>query len=67
MPAAETAAEDEGWLIGYVYDASTTRSDLVIIDAHDFAVGAAGQPIPLPRSAARRPHLGCLSARLRHR
>ena len=30
------AGEDDGWLIGYVYDATTDRSDLVILDAHDF-------------------------------
>jgi len=36
VPAAPDAGEDEGWLMGYVYDGSTDSSDLVILDAHDF-------------------------------
>jgi carotenoid cleavage oxygenase len=37
VPADEaTAGEDEGWLMGYVYDRSTDTSDLVVLDAHDF-------------------------------
>jgi carotenoid cleavage dioxygenase len=32
--------EDDGWLVGYVYDAATDRSDLVILDAHDFSAPA---------------------------
>jgi carotenoid cleavage dioxygenase len=35
VPASETAGEDEGWLMGYVYDTARGASDLVIIDAHD--------------------------------
>jgi carotenoid cleavage dioxygenase len=38
VPADEAAGEDEGWLMGYVYDAATDTSDLVILDAHDFGV-----------------------------
>ena len=38
VPAADDAGEDEGWLMGYVYDRSVDRSELVILDAHD--VGA---------------------------
>lgn len=30
-------AEDEGWLMTFVYDAATTRSELVIVDATDMA------------------------------
>ncbi len=33
------AAEDAGWVITYVHDASRGKSDLVIIDATDFAKG----------------------------
>jgi carotenoid cleavage dioxygenase len=36
VPATDDAGEDEGWLMGYVYDAATNKSDLVILDAHDF-------------------------------
>jgi carotenoid cleavage dioxygenase len=36
IPASETAGEDEGWLMGYVYDGARGASDLVILDAHDF-------------------------------
>jgi carotenoid cleavage oxygenase len=36
VPASAEAAEDEGWLMGYVYDRATDTSDLVILDAHDF-------------------------------
>jgi carotenoid cleavage dioxygenase-like enzyme len=36
VPADDaTSGEDEGWLMGYVYDRSTDTSDLVILDAHD--------------------------------
>jgi carotenoid cleavage dioxygenase-like enzyme len=30
---SETAGEDEGWAMGFVYDATTDSSDLVILDA----------------------------------
>lgn len=33
------AAEDEGWLLGFVYDASVGRSELVVLDATDVAAG----------------------------
>ena len=36
VPAGAEAGEDEGWLMGYVYDRATDTSDLVILDAHDF-------------------------------
>jgi carotenoid cleavage dioxygenase len=35
VPASDTAGEDEGWLMGYVFDSARGASDLVIIDAHD--------------------------------
>lgn len=36
VPARPDAAEDEGWLIGYVVDTNTKQSELVILDARDF-------------------------------
>lgn len=35
------AAEDDGWVMSYVYDAASDRSDVVILDARDFA----GDPV----------------------
>ncbi len=37
VPAREDAAEDEGFLMGYVYDGATNKSDLVILDAANVA------------------------------
>jgi len=37
VPAYADADEDEGWLIGLVIDRGTDTTDLVIIDARDFA------------------------------
>jgi len=36
VPASAGAAEDEGWVMAYVYDAMRDASDLVILDAADF-------------------------------
>ena len=36
VPGEAATSEDDGWLMGYVYDAATDRSDFVILDAHDF-------------------------------
>ncbi len=33
--AGAGAGEDDGWLMGYVYDAARDSSDLVVLDAHD--------------------------------
>jgi carotenoid cleavage dioxygenase-like enzyme len=41
VPASSDAAEDEGWVMSFVYDASRDGSDLVILDAADFA----GKPV----------------------
>ena len=35
------AVEDDGWVMSYVYDATTDRSDVVILDAQDFT----GDPV----------------------
>lgn len=37
VPRSDTAGEDDGWVMSYVYDAATDRSDVVILDAQDFA------------------------------
>jgi carotenoid cleavage dioxygenase len=34
---SDTAGEDEGWAMGFVYDSATDSSDLVILDASDVA------------------------------
>ena len=36
VPSEAATSEDDGWLMGYVYDASVGRSDFVILDAHEF-------------------------------
>jgi carotenoid cleavage dioxygenase len=41
VPATETAAEDEGWVLTVVYHPLEDRSDLVILDATDFG----GEPV----------------------
>ena len=41
VPAAAQAGEDEGWVMSYVYDATTDRSDIVVLDARDFT----GDPV----------------------
>lgn len=41
VPAHEKAAEDEGWIMSYVYDATTDTSDVVILNAQDFT----GEPV----------------------
>ena len=33
VPSSATAGEDEGWLVSFVYDAATGRSDLAVLDA----------------------------------
>ncbi len=41
VPRAADAAEDDGWLLSYVYDAGTGLSDVVILAAQDVA----GDPV----------------------
>lgn len=41
-------AEDDGWVMTYVYDQATDRSDLVILDASDFSAAPVAT-IKLPR------------------
>lgn len=37
VPARDDSAEDEGWLLAFVYDRSDDTSDFVILDARDVA------------------------------
>jgi carotenoid cleavage dioxygenase-like enzyme len=36
VPRPGGKGEDDGWLLGYVYDQTTNRSELLILDAQDF-------------------------------
>ena len=36
IPRSRDAAEDDGWLLSFVYDENTDRSDLVILHAQEF-------------------------------
>jgi carotenoid cleavage dioxygenase len=47
VPASDHAGEDEGWLMGYVHDLTVGRSDLVILDAHDFGAEVARVHLPV--------------------
>ena len=42
------ASEDDGWLMSYVYDATTDSSDFVILDARDVTAGPVAR-VPLPQ------------------
>ncbi|MGA7326129.1 MAG: carotenoid oxygenase family protein [Rhodomicrobium sp.] len=48
VSAGDGAAEDEGWLLGFVYDWGRNASDLMILDAQDIA-GKAVARVALPR------------------
>ena len=41
VPSSADAAEDDGWVMAYLYDAATNKSDVVILHAQDFA----GEPV----------------------
>lgn len=47
QPRADANTEDDGWLMGYVIDARRQTTDLVILDARDFA-GAAVAAVTMP-------------------
>jgi carotenoid cleavage dioxygenase len=38
VPREYPQSEDDGWLMSYVYDATTDRSELVILDARDMSI-----------------------------
>jgi carotenoid cleavage dioxygenase len=48
VPAPDEAGEDAGWILSMVYDAGRDASDLVVIDAADFAAAPVAV-IHLPR------------------
>ncbi len=48
VPAANTTAEDHGWLMGYVINPADQTSELVILDARDFE-GAPQAVIHIPQ------------------
>jgi len=39
VPRAPDADEDDGWILAYVYDAPSNKSDVVILNAQDFTAG----------------------------
>lgn len=51
VPRAASSAEDDGWLLSYVYDGHTDRSRLVVLDARDIAAPPVAQvhlPVRVP-------------------
>jgi carotenoid cleavage dioxygenase len=48
VPRSDSAGEDEGWIMSYVYDRTTDKSDVVILAADDFASGPVAT-VHLPR------------------
>ena len=48
VPRSPDAGEDDGWILAYVYDRSTDRSDVVVIEAGDFAAAPVAT-VHLPR------------------
>jgi carotenoid cleavage dioxygenase len=51
-PDPDGSAEDDGWLLSFVYDAADDRTDFVILDARDLAA----DPVATVRLPARVPH-----------
>lgn len=41
-------AEDSGFLVSYVFDEATQKSELVVLDAQNLGSGDAGFRVPLP-------------------
>ncbi len=52
IPRAPDAAEADGWLLSFVYDAADDRSSLVVLDTADFC----GPPVAEVRLPVRVPH-----------
>jgi carotenoid cleavage dioxygenase len=44
----DSSAEDDGWLITFVHDATTAGAELVVLDAQDFGRGYVAR-VPLPQ------------------
>ncbi|KIR61869.1 carotenoid oxygenase family protein [Micromonospora harpali] len=51
VPRGPLSAEDDGWLLTYVHDGRTGRSDLVVLDAGDFT----GEPVAVVHLPGRVP------------
>ena len=51
-PRSVDAAEDDGWVMAYLYDAEADRSDVVILNAQDFA----GDPVATIHLPSRVPY-----------
>ncbi|MEZ5144238.1 MAG: carotenoid oxygenase family protein [Acidimicrobiales bacterium] len=47
-PDPNGTAEDDGWLLSFVTDRATERTDLVVLDAHDVAAGPVAR-VHVPR------------------
>ncbi|MBV8559054.1 MAG: carotenoid oxygenase family protein [Planctomycetaceae bacterium] len=52
VPRPDARAEDDGWILSYVYDAGRDQSDVVILDARDFG----GDPVATIRLPVRVPY-----------
>ena len=52
VPASDGAAEDEGWVMVYTYDAARNGSDVLILDARDLT----GDPVATVRLPGRVPY-----------
>ncbi|CAN5858949.1 carotenoid oxygenase family protein [soil metagenome] len=52
VPRSADATEDDGWVMAFVYDAATDRSDLAVLDAGDFGA----EPVARVHLPARVPH-----------
>jgi carotenoid cleavage dioxygenase len=48
VPAADATSEDDGYLMGYVYDPGRDSSDFVVLDAHDLGAPAVAS-VALPQ------------------
>jgi carotenoid cleavage dioxygenase len=48
VPAGPDAAEDDGYVMAYVYDKAEDRTSLVVLGAQDFSAGPVAT-VPLPR------------------
>lgn len=51
VPRPDGTGEDDGWVMTYVYDRATERSELVVIDARDFAAAPVARvklPVRVP-------------------
>jgi carotenoid cleavage dioxygenase len=60
-PDPDGTAEDDGWLLNFVYDVSTDRTDFVILDARDLAADPVAR-VHLPRRVPFGPHGNWLPA-----